>query len=87
MSYHKSVEKAHSNLSNPPSSLDVVGNDVTNRRRAIRIISLFAVVAASLSTSAFSEDDDAATTGEAEKRGSQRGVYIDNQDFPFFTGR
>jgi hypothetical protein len=51
------------------------------------MISLFAVVAASLSTSAFSEDDDAATTGEAEKRGSQRGVYIDNQDFPYFTGR
>jgi hypothetical protein len=47
---------------------------------------MFAIAVTALSTSSFSEEliD---VSEDVEKRGSQRGVYIDVQDFPYFTGR
>ncbi len=47
---------------------------------------LFALTVVTWSTSSFSEEliD---VSEDVEKRGSQRGVYIDVQDFPYFTGR
>jgi hypothetical protein len=63
---------------------EVTRNGGTDRRSSLKILLTFAVV--TWSTSSFSEELIDASEG-VEKRGSQRGVYIDAQDFPYFTGR
>jgi hypothetical protein len=63
---------------------EVTRNGSIDRRASLNLMFAFAVV--TFSTSSFSEEliD---VSEDVEKRGSQRGVYIDAQDFPYFTGR